>query len=69
MKTSSPSIFDDVTEQRRLNEARENGVPWGTTTNGPAGLGRMTYTELDGLLIPCSPSEGEGPTCPVCGVG
>ncbi|HTM29852.1 MAG TPA: hypothetical protein VL263_01030 [Vicinamibacterales bacterium] len=28
MKTSNPAIFDDVNEQRRLNEARENGVPW-----------------------------------------
>ena len=28
MKTSNPSIFVDVTEQRRLNEARENGIPW-----------------------------------------
>jgi hypothetical protein len=27
-KPSHPSKFDDVTEQRRLNEAREAGVPW-----------------------------------------
>jgi len=49
--------------------SRENGVPGGTTTNGPAGLGRMMYTELDGFGTPCNPSEGEGPNCPGCGVG
>src|SRR5258705_11227249 len=49
--------------------SRENGVPGGTTTNGPAGLGGKTYTEPHGVVIPWSPKEGEGPNCPVSGVG
>ena len=27
-KTAAPSPFVDVTEQKRLNEAREAGIPW-----------------------------------------
>ena len=41
--------------------SRENGMPGGTTTNGPVGLGRMMKTELVGFGTPISPREGEGP--------
>jgi hypothetical protein len=49
-KTAAPSPFVDVTEQKRLNEAREAGTPWKKW--GPYLSERQWGTVREGLLQP-----------------